>query len=456
MRRIVVLALAIGLVSAHTPVIASVSEQEAKRLDGDLTPIGAERAGNAAGTIPAWDGGLRLPPPGIGFQPGGHHPDPFASDKPLYTVTRDNMAQYDALLAKGYKAMLEAFPESFVMNVFPTRRACAFSEYVYDALKRNAVNAKMINNENGVTGALMGAPFPIPQSAREILWNHELAYRGHTMRRETGSTTPTKSGSFNVDVSLDQWIFSYSDPAVKKLEDLKNINYYFLKQGLSPAANAGTIIVFNNTIDQVAEPRRVWNYRPGERRVKRAQNIQYDNIVPSGEGIRTSDAFQIFNGAGDRYEWQLIGKREMLIPYNAYRFVAPDLAFKDVLSSGHLNPDAMRYELHRVWVIEGKLKAGQKHAIAHRRRIYLDEDSWIAVAADIFGPDDRLARFQEAHILNYYDQPLCSISSDAVFDIAGGRYSIIGLRNQLKPIEFNVEIDQEQFSPEGMRRLGLR
>ena len=448
--------LVLGVLLASQPLFAAVSEQEAKRLERDLTPAGAERAGNQAGTIPAWEGGLTAPPPGVDYQPGGHHPDPFAGDKPLYTVSAANMAEHKEQLTEGYMALFAAYPDSYFMQVYPTRRSCAFPAHVYQAIKRNAVSSELTNDGNGVTGALMGAPFPIPKSAHEVLWNHELNYRGHTWYRETGSATPTKTGDFNIDISLDQWIFSYSDPAVKNTGDLKNINYYFLKQGISPPSNAGVMTVFNNTLDQVAEGRRVWTYRPGERKVKRAQGIQYDNVVPSSEGIRTSDNFQIFNGATDLYDLELIGKQEKLIPYNLYRFNSPEHQYKDILHKGHLNQELLRYELHRVWVIEATLKPGKKHAIAHKRRLYLDEDSWIAAAADLYDGAGKLVRLQEAHIYNYYEHPLCSTGSDMVMDVAGGRYSIIGLTNQQRPAQFDLELDQEQFSPSGMRRLGVR
>ncbi len=445
-----------SLVLNAQAVLAGVTEAEANRLGADLTPMGAEKAGNAAGTIPAWDGGLTAPPPGVTIDPAKHLPDPFAADQPLYTVTGANMAQYDAQLTEGQKGMLAAYPDTYLMKVYPTRRACAFPDHVYQAVKRNAVNAQLVNDGNGVTGATMAASFPIPQSAREVLWNHELNYRGFKVWRDNASATPTQNGDFTVDIAVDQYIYSWSDPAMAKTEDMKNISYYFLKQGVSPPSNSGAMTVFNNTLDQVAEPRRVWNYRPGERKVKRTMGIGYDNIVPSSEGIRTSDTFQIFNGAADRYEWELPGKMEKFIPYNTNGFASSDHQYKDILKKGHLNQDFLRYELHRVWVIEGKLKPGMTHILASRRRLYFDEDSWVGVAADLYNSADKLARVQEAHIFNYYDQPLCAIGSEVIYDIDGGRYHVVGLRNQQRPVKFEVHLAQSKFGPSGMRSLGVR
>lgn len=456
MKLVCVLALATGLLGVFSVAVAGVPEQEAKRLDGDLTPMGAERAGNASESIPAWEGGISSPPPGIGYTPGGHHPDPFASDKPLYTVNTANMASHDAALTQGQKALLSAYPDSFAMNVYPTRRSCAFPPHVYQATRRNAVTGKLIDDGEGVTGALMGPPFPIPQSAREVLWNHELNFRGFMVKRPGVSAVPTKGGDFTLETSIDKFIFRWGDPSLKSTEDLNNLLILVLKEGVTPPSNAGTVLVMHSPLDQVAHERTAWFYKPGERRVKRLMAPAYDNPIGGSEGIRTNDNMQVFNGAGDRYDWVLHGKQEKLIPYNTYKLGSPDVTYKDILHGKHLNPELVRYELHRTWVVEGKLKAGKQHGSISRRIFYLDEDSWIPASADLFDAKDALNRTQEGHVLNYYDQPLCLISSDIVYDIPSQRYHVMGLRNQEAEISFTENFDPEIFSPESMRRIGVR
>jgi Protein of unknown function (DUF1329) len=436
--------------------LAAVTPQEAEQLGTTLTPIGAERAGNAAGTIPAWDGGLTAPPPGIGYEQGKHHADPYAADKVLYTVRADNMAQYESQLTEAHKELLKAYPDSYFMNVYPTHRSCAYPQHVYDAVKRNAVSGQLTNDGNGFTGAVMAYPFPIPHTAREVLWNHEIRYQGFKVTRESANAAPTKSGDYTLDVALDQWIYRYSDPELKSTEDLDNVIMHFLKRGISPSNNAGTLSVTHNTLDHVRELRRGWSYRPGERKVKQVVGQVYDNTIASSDGIRINDTFNIFSGGGDRYDWELIGKQEKLIPYNVFRFASPEVKYKDILHKSHLNPEPMRYELHRVWVIEGKLKPGKSHKFASRRIIYFDEDSWAGAAGILYGADGGVARVQEAHIFNYYDQPFCNIGSDVVYDLAGGRYHIVNLRNEQKPVQFDIQDLPEAFSPEGMRRLGVR
>jgi hypothetical protein len=448
--------VAFGLVMGAQVALAAVSPEEAGRLDADLTPMGAERAGNQAGTIPAWDGGLNGPPPGISFTSGGHYPDPYAADQPLYTITAANMAQYDAQLTDTHKELLRAYPGSYAMKVYPSHRSCAYPPRIYEALKRNALTGETANEGNGVIGATMAPPFPIPHSAREILWNHELRYQGFKVTRESASAAPTKNGDFTPEVQQDQWIYRYADPALAKIEDLDNVFMHYMRHGISPSSNAGTMTVMHNSVDFVKDKRRGWFYKPGERKVKRVIGAEYDALIPASEGIRTNDSYNILNGGGALYDFEALGKQEKLIAYNTYHLASHELQYKDVLHKHHLNPEVMRYELHRIWGIEGKLKPGKQHILGARRRMYFDEDSWAGVAAEMYDSAGKLTRVQEAHIFNYYDQPLCNIASDVVYDIEGGRYHIVGLRNEQKPVRFDIQDTPEAFSAEGVRRQGVR
>jgi len=455
MRLACALGVVVGLLGAAQSGFAEVSEKEAMRLGADLTPYGAEKAGNAAGTIPAWEG-LASAPPALGYTPGGHHPDPFAADKPLYSITAANMAQYDAVLTEGHKAMLAAHPDTYKMDVYPTRRSCAYPQHVYDAVKRNAVNGKMINDGNSVTGATMGPPFSIPQSAREVVWNHELNYRGFKTERVALNAAPTKSGDFTPEISHRRNYYYWSDPAITSTEALGNIVYFALNDTTSPPSMAGTVFLLHYTLDQVAEDRKPWNYKPGERKVKRLSGLQYDTPVNGSDGIRSIDNYQVFNGGGDRYDWELLGKQEKLIAYNTYRLAARENQYKDVLHKGHLNQDLIRFELHRTWVVEGKLKAGKSHSVVHRRKFYFDEDTWFIAATALYGPDDKIARAQEGFIFNFYDQPLCLADTDVIYDVPGGVYHAIGLRNQEQEINFNPDFGREMFTTESVRRIGTR
>ncbi len=456
MKLIIALIFATGLSGLVSSAMAEVSEHEAARLGMELTPYGAEKAGNAAGTIPAWEGGITAPPPGVGYKPGEHHPDPFAADKVLYTVTPANLTQYDAIVTDGHKGMFAAYPDTYKMNVYPARRSCAYPQNVYDAVKRNAVNAKMTNDGNGITGATMGPPFPVPLSAREIIWNHELNFRGFKTTRGAAGGAPTKGGDFTLETSLDHNMYLYSDPALASTEALENKVYYLIRNTVSPPSLAGTVFMLHYTLDQVVEDRHTWNYKPGERKVKRVTGLKYDTPTTGSDGIRTVDNFQLFSGGADRYDWELIGKQEMLIPYNTYKLASPENQYKDILNNGHLNQDLIRYELHRTWVVEGKLKAGKEHRLVKRRMFYFDEDTWILVSTALYGHDDKLVRAQEGYVFNYYEAPTCLAATDVVYDVTGGVYHILGLRNQERELTFVDDIDRDTFTTENMRRIGMR
>jgi len=96
---------------------AAISDADLARLGHELTPLGAERAGNADGTIPAWTGGVTIPP--AGYKVGDHHPAPFADEAPLYTITPANFAQYEAHLTAGHIALLKAYSD-YKLPVYPT------------------------------------------------------------------------------------------------------------------------------------------------------------------------------------------------------------------------------------------------------------------------------------------------------------------------------------------------
>ncbi|MBS1201018.1 MAG: outer rane lipoproteinsorting protein [Proteobacteria bacterium] len=263
----------LALCCAAGSALAAVSAQEAARLGKDLTPMGAEKAGNAAGTIPAWDGGITSPAKAgfPDFKTGGHHPDPYAADKVLYKVDASNMGKYTALLTEGHKAMLNAYKGSYFLNVYPTRRSTAFPQRIYDATMTNATSAKLAPGGNGVTGAIGGVPFPIPKEGVEVFWNHILRYRADVAARNIGQAAVTRSGDYTMVKFHDEAYFAYHLPGAKEAE-LDNVIVYFLQETTAPARLAGEILLVHETLDQAKENRRAWLYNPGQRRVRRAPN----------------------------------------------------------------------------------------------------------------------------------------------------------------------------------------
>jgi hypothetical protein len=448
--RIPILVLGALLASAAS-VFAAVSAEEAARLNKDLTPLGAERAGNAAGTIPAWTGGIAQPP--AGYTPGMHHPDPYPGEQPLYTITAANLDQYRDKLTAGTVALLQAYAD-YKLPVYPTHRSAAVPQYAYDATLANATRAHLVHDGNGVEGAIIGVPFPIPANGQEVMWNFLLRFRGVSAVRHVSQAAPTRSGFYTLVNFEEKFLFDYLVPGMT-WEKLNNTVFHFKQEVKAPARLAGYILLVQETMDQVKEPRRAWTYNTGQRRVRRAPEVAYDNPGTASDNMRTSDQLDMFNGALDRYTWELVGKREMLVPYNSYTLHSDKVKYADIIKPLHINQDLTRYELHRVWVVDAKLKAGTNH-IYHRRTFYIDEDSWQVLAVDQYDSRGQLWRVSEAHCINYYEVPTFWGTLEVHTDLLAGRYLAFGLDNEAPMYDFSRHYTAADFSPETLRREGMR
>ena len=373
---------------AALPVQAKVDSTQAARLGQDLTPLGAERSANAAGTIPAWTGGVAPP---AGYERGMHHPDPFAADTMLYRVDGTNLAEHSEQLSAGMKALLERNPD-YYLRVFPTRRSAAVPQRIYDATRFNAVSAELIANGNGIQGAAAGIPFPIPQSGIEVIWNHILHYKGDQSHMINNQAVVI-GGRANY-IKRDRHVYYVYNREGMTYADLDNTVLYYKYRVTAPAKLSGTALVVQDPIDQVLTTRKAWRYSADDRRVRRLPSLAYDSLQPDTSGLATADVVDSFNGAPDRYEWELLGKREMLVPYNSYALHQRGIPYADILQAKHINPELLRYELHRVWVVEADLRTGFSHPYG-KRRFYLDEDSWQILAVDLYDRNGNLVKHRQ-------------------------------------------------------------
>jgi hypothetical protein len=433
--------MAVGLLNA----------QQAGRLAAGLMPLGGEKAGNAAGTIPAWDGGITKPP--AGYVPGKHYVDPYASDKPLFTITPQNADKYAAQLSEGHKALLKTYG-TFKMIVYPTHRSASAPQRIYDAVAKNVGRAKLVNDGNGVEGAVGGVPFPMPKNGSEVIWNHLLRYRGENITRWVTQAAPTRGGQFTPVQFDEETQVVYALPSTT-IESLNNRILYFKQTVTAPARLAGGILLVHETLDQVKKPRDGWLYNAGQRRVRRAPQVAYDNPGTAADNMRTTDQLDMLNGAPDRYDWKLIGKKEMFVPYNCYRIQDPSLKYKDIITPLHLNPEVIRYELHRVWVVEATLKPGARHTYK-KRVFYLDEDSWQALVVDQYDNRDQLWRVSEGFAINFYNVPTIWTAAEVHTDLQAGRYLVMGLYNENRAPDFFAKHTESDFTADALRREGVR
>ncbi|MBO6543018.1 MAG: DUF1329 domain-containing protein [Alphaproteobacteria bacterium] len=451
MKKMTALVSMVAVSAFATAAMAAVPAEQANRLGADLTPVGAEKAGS--GDIPAWTGGLPTVPSNVSYTPGDKLPNPFASDAIKYTITAGNMGQYDAILSDGYKAMLTTYP-SYKMNVYPSRRSCAFPDNVYAATRSNATIGELVGGGNGVGKAIMGFPFPIPNSALEIIWNHTLRFRSFKLTRQFTAAAVTRSGDYQLTTVQDEAILQWSDPSKGAAEDLNNISLYYIANTVAPARSAGSVILVHETLDRSLEPRKAWQYSPGTRRVRRAPNISYDNPGTNSDGLSTSDAFDGYNGAPDRYDWTVLGKQERLIAFNNYDAEAAPYA--EFITPLHLNQDKIRYELARAWVIEAKLKPGNRHVYGRRVKA-INEDNWTISESDLYDGRGELWRVQELQQLQRYNVPLCGSAAEVVYDLQAGRYLSLAMTNEEPQNNyFADELDANRYTPASIRQLGVR
>jgi hypothetical protein len=429
------------------PSFGKASDAEVARLGADLTPIGAEKAGNKDGTIPAWTGGLCDAPSGWSADKG--YVDPFASDKIKFTITKANAAQYKDKLSPGTLAMLNKY-DNFKMNVYETRRTACYPQSVYDEVKELATKIEL--QGFGIAGGHSAVPFPIPKNGLEPMWNHQQRYLGGGIDRNYHSFPVRGNGDYYKIGVHEYRIFNAN---LDQPQD--NLLLGFLSYFTAPATLEGTVFLVHEPVDQVKQSRSAWIYNAGQRRVRRAPDLTYDNINDGTEGMRTTDQFDAWNGAPDRYDWKLVGKKEIYIPYNSYKLSGKALKYKeDMIRKNTPNPDLMRYELHRVWEVEATLKAGSKH-IYGQRNFFLDEDTWTVVYEDAYDTRKQLWRVSIHPMIQFYDAKVPWYRSNIWHDLSNGNYLFSLLDNEIKqPWKFGEKGKWSDFQPDALRRIGTK
>lgn len=445
------LALLCILVFSHQ-VNAAVSEEKTQQLGKTLTPVGAEMEGNAQGTIPNWSGGLTKPP--ANYKVGDHPTDPFADENPIVIINKSNLEQHQEHLSEGQRAMFQKYPDSYAMRIYPSHRTAAVPQSVYAQVKYNASHTTLVEDGNGLKDFRGYIPFPIPNNGTEAIWNHIARYRGKSSQRDIVQLITQRNGNYYTVAMNEEVVYPEN---MKGLGDKANEMLVFFKQKITaPARLTGNVLLVHDSINQVGDPRKAWVYNAGQRRVRRAPQVSYDSPGTSSESLRTSDNFDMFNGAPDRYNWKLIGKKELYIPYNSYQLASKDIKYDDIIRPGHMSPDLLRYELHRVWKVEARLKDGSRN-IYSKRVFYIDEDSWQAAVVDHYDSRGNMWRLSEAYAMQMYYADVPYTAAQGYYDLASERYLVIGLQNEeRKPVEFDHIASYTDFTPAAIRRSGKR
>lgn len=449
----VAIAYACLLVLVAKTALAAVPSEQAARLGQDLTPLGAEKAGNADGSIPAWDP-ASVPVPANFVAGSDNYVNPFSDEEPLYTIDVNNWESHADVLTEGSREVFRKLgPHGFKMFVYPTKRPYETPDWVYANTRKNATAATLVADGQKIEGNFPGTPFPIPQSGLEVLWNHMVRYAEPASQEydvyyvgENGkpvlSTTAVGASIYPIFEEPDELV---GDKAWAKLR----INYQ------APARRAGEILLVHEPgADYTAgKGRKAWQYLVGQRRVRLAPAVAFDTPNPAVAGTTTYDDFSIWNGSPERYDWKLIGKKEIILPYNNYEFLF-ERKVEDLLGEKFLKPEFTRWEKHRVWIVEGTLKQGQRHLYA-KRRYYMDEDSWIAHAGETYDNNGNLWRVHYMYSAKLYDRKTNFSTGYGAYDLIQGLYNLNG-----KPIpgKFRNGVDKggKYFTPKGLARGGVR
>lgn len=450
-RCVLLLTALCGLLSENHLALAAVSADEAAKLKTVLTPFGAERAGNKGSSIPPWEGGYVAVPGG--YKTGDPRPDPFANEKPLYVISAKNMDQYAEKLSDGVKALLKKYPDSFRLDVYPTHRTAAAPPWVYANTFKNATRAKTTDGGIWVTGAYGGIPFPIPKDGYEAMWNHLLHWGGENTMLHFRNFIGLPDGRRMLAAEGNNWVQRPYYDRNGSLESFKGIYEQIRVTQTNPPFKAGEAVL---AVDSIDKPRQAWQYLTGQRRVRKAPTIGYDTPNDINSGQEYYDEAFVFLGALDRYEWKLLGKKEMYISYNNQKLYSkPE---DEQYSAHHLNPDAVRWELHRVWVVEATLATGKRHVVP-KRRFYLDEDTWGAVLADGWDAHGALWRTSIAHPLIVPEGPFVhpKLFWSTINLLTGGWVTGTGASHKSGPYMKQIDVlPASFFTPEALAGEGVR
>lgn len=398
----------------------SAAAQNAADLGKSLTPVGAERAGNKDNTIPAWaperqDAGWTWGKPRLDHWK-------HKADKPLFSIDAANVDKHADKLAPAQVALVKQ-TKGYRMDVYPTRRSCAVPDFVAENTKKNVGFAKLAANGWALQDAVApGVPFPMPANGTEAMWNVAMRYRGVAVEFKRGSTvvSPRKGSNEWIRYGFEQIMYvPWAEKGSRKLSEAGNTRLHTWFTYLNPPALAGQAGMFSDFIDQSGTD--AYYYFPGQRRVRRLPSYAYDAPQVGFENQYAMDEVQVFQGALDRFDWKLVGKKELLVPYNAFGAYDFNGSANDIAQADFINPTHRRYELHRVWVVEATVKSGVRH-LAPKRTFYLDEDSWNAVLAEDYDGHGKLWKMREGFLIPVFETGSCDVAAFAQYNLADGRY----------------------------------
>jgi hypothetical protein len=408
--------------------------------------------GVKADTLPAENNiGERIPisSPVENYNPNSNeYVNPFIEDKIQFEINSSNYENYLTQLTDGQIKMFQSYPDTFVMNIYPSRRSCAVPQEVLDLSKSG--NANMIADGEGVDGIVGSIPFPNASEPLHHVWNHILRYRGVDIIGGAPYYVVNPDGSMTQGageaIAKNCW-----NPFVKD-NYCKGLQGMLMQKVTHPPRLADASLLVIESLNALDNPRKAWVYDPGTRRVRRAPNIAYDYLGSASQGLSTADSFDGFNGAKDRYNWSNVGTELKFMPYNVYDFYNADR--KEVLANFHVNQKYMRYELVKVNIVKAEVKSDKRHIYPHRV-MYFDTDSHGMISEEIYDGKKEIMNYRELPLMNFYDEPACLAIHSATYNFATRRYLLNNVRSsEIDKIIWRADKphDIQLFTPNGLKR----
>lgn len=403
-------------------VTASCGAQ-AQLLGTTLTDFGAIKAGSADGAIPPYTGGIaamtNLP---AGSPATGYH-DPFAGEKPVFAITSSNMSQYVSMLTPGEQALLQRYGgEGYRLDVYPTHRSASYPAWVLENSQKNASSAQEVPDGDGASGAYGGIPFPIPKDGYQVMWNNYLAYQpAYCEQRYQNYLVDSTGAVTDLGTIKSTWAEPYYFQSETSLSN--NFFRYFTVRYLTPAAEAGVTFLFQYPIDFTKRDDVTYFYSPGTRRVRLAPEFKYDTPIASYGGAVDYQEIDLFYGQMDKFDFQLLGQKEMIVPYNDYKFSNTTEA--ELLDPHFVNPDGVRWERHRVWIVQATLKSGERNAFS-KWDFYVDEDSWRILATESYDAAGNVYKVGFSYPWQNYAQGDATAMAHTIgiYDLSKGTYDL--------------------------------
>ncbi|MBF5094948.1 DUF1329 domain-containing protein [Azospirillum sp. INR13] len=432
---------------------AAVTAQEAQKLKSELTPWGAERAGNKDGTIPAWNGGLKAP---AGYKPGDPRAPVHPEDKVQFSISSKNMDKYKDKLSANLMALMAKYPD-FRIDVYPTRRTASYPDWAVQQTLQNATRTTTTNDGLTVVNAFGGPPFPIPKTGREVMWNGMMRFSMPEFEYIANNWAVTANGERILLSQVNQrWYSPMFDPALTAEDYQKNSSFFQLGRSefIAPPVKNGEMQLIRVPADTYTYKNDIWQYLAGQRRLRKAPNLNYDAPNPNTSGMSNVDESYGVAGPLDRFDVTLLGKKEMYVPYNNNNLVlmSPD----KIVQPKFPNPEAVRWELHRVWVVEMKIKEGQRNTVPHRI-VYVDEDSWNFTIVDSFSADGKPWK------VTYMPQYVCAdvgvvgIAGSFGVNLQNGSYLFeADISGSPKPLNAVPRSPATYYTPDSLAAAGVR